>query len=109
MKGKHVTIGMVLAVAAGVSGVYGFADDIGFQIDRFAFKSEVVEVDQRHQQIVGIPLRYVLTIRLRELLEVELRIAKYKQAGMVPSIGLIQEAELLRYEIEMIRRELDRR
>tara|TARA_Y100000310_G_scaffold326631_1_gene391804 strand:+ start:6517 stop:6846 length:330 start_codon:yes stop_codon:yes gene_type:complete len=109
VKGRHVTIGTVIAVIAGVGGVYGFADEIGFKIDRPAFKSEVTALDERQQQVVGIPLRYVLVIRKRELLEVELAITKYKKAGQVPPIRLIQEREVLQAEIEMIERELKRR
>lgn len=104
-----MTIGMVAAVVGGLGGLYGFADEIGFKLDRVAFKSELVELDQRLQQVAGIPLRYVLTIRKRELLEAELAISKYKEAGQVPPIKLIRERELLRAEIEMIMRELDRK
>lgn len=104
-----MTIGTVIAVVAGIGGVYGFADEIGFKLDRFAFKSEVVEVDQRHQQVVGIPLRYVLVIKKRELIEVEIAIAKYKKAELAPPIKLIRDKELLISEIEMIERELSRR
>jgi len=108
IKGKHVTIGMVALVVAGIGGVYGFADEAGFQLDRPAWKSEVTRHAEQAQQIVGIPLRYVLTIRKRRLLEIDLALAKYKKAGMVPPTNLLTERELLQSEIVMIMRELDR-
>ena len=108
-KSKPVTIGLVLAVAAGAAGVYGFADEIGFKLDRPAWKSEVTAAVEQQQQVVGIPLRYVLTIRKRELLEVELAIDKYRDEGKVPPTRLIRERDLLIAEIEMITRELERK
>jgi hypothetical protein len=106
IRNRAVTIGTVIAVVAGVGGVYTFADDIGFQLDRPAFRSEVVALEEKQIQLAAKVNLNDLTRKLRELVEVEIAIAKYRKGGMIPPARLIREQTVLQLEIAALRREL---
>ena len=98
-RANPLTIGTVLAVVAGVSGVYGFAGDFGFQIDRFAWKSEL-------EEIAAIALDDLLLRKERRLWAVNSAIQDAQNKGQVVPRHFIVERNLLVREIRRLRKRL---
>ena len=111
IRGTHVTIGGVLAIAMSIGAVYGWSDEIGLDLPKPAWKSEVTQVaenldalsDTVQKAIAGInkdaDLRELRRLRA-EKNEVKLRIRQARDADGRPDSADLLRLDQIGQEIE---------
>lgn len=102
IEAKHVTIGSLLAVGPFIWGVYAVADTAGFQLDRVAWQSDVM-------QLAGVVDKTQLRADQRELRQLKQEYGRLrrkvegkKAAGQPVSPEDILQLEELQHDIKFL-------